>query len=76
MTRQERCTIEHRDSVQSELGGLVISALETEPNFVHLVVGRPGMPNVELRAMPVFVRISSVLPPAADILDKVGNVSS
>ena len=44
---QERVVVNERDSAQTELGGLIVSAVHTFSDRVDLVVGRPGLPNIE-----------------------------
>jgi hypothetical protein len=45
--RQERVEVPSGHSELAELGGLIITARRTEPNGATLVVGRPGLPNLE-----------------------------
>jgi len=44
---QERLTIEERTSLQSEQTGLIISAVHTSSINSEIVVGRPGLHNLE-----------------------------
>lgn len=45
--KQEELEVEGRSSAQANLGSLVLSARNTKSDFVELVVGRPGLPNVQ-----------------------------
>ena len=47
MMAQDRVIVHEHNSVQAKLGGLIISALRTTSDHVDLVVGRPGLPNLE-----------------------------
>jgi len=47
MMRQERIVVMEHSSAQAELGGLIISAHRTLSSQVELVIGRPGLPNIE-----------------------------
>lgn len=47
MMAQESLIVTERSSTLGQLGGLVLSARSTNSIMVELVVGRPGMPNVE-----------------------------
>jgi len=44
---QETLVIRQRNSIQAENGWVIVSAVETYPDSAKLVVGRPGLLNVE-----------------------------
>jgi hypothetical protein len=44
---QETLVVRENNSAQSELGGIIVSAVETNNGRAKLVVGRPGSPNLE-----------------------------
>jgi hypothetical protein len=47
MINPERLTISERNSVQSDQTGLIISAVHTFGSHAEIVVGRPGLPNLD-----------------------------
>jgi len=47
MSLQKLVIIEERRSTQADLGGLILSAVQTRSDRAQIVVGRPGFPNVE-----------------------------
>jgi len=47
MMAQDRVVVKEHNSVHAKLGGLIISALRTTSDGVDVVVGRPGLPNIE-----------------------------
>src|SRR5712692_1993410 len=47
MMAQDRALVNEHNSVHVKLGGLIISALRTSSEGVDVVVGRPGLPNIE-----------------------------
>jgi hypothetical protein len=44
---QETIIVKENNSTQAELGGIIVSAVATYSGHARLVVGRPGLPNVE-----------------------------
>jgi hypothetical protein len=47
MMAQDRAVVHEHNSAHVKLGGLIISARRTSSERVDIVVGRPGLPNVE-----------------------------
>jgi hypothetical protein len=47
MMARDQVVVPEHNSVQVKLGGLIISALRTTSDSVDVVVGRPGLPNIE-----------------------------
>jgi len=47
MPPQQQIVVRQRESAQAELGGIVISAVKTSLDDAKVVVGWPGLPNVQ-----------------------------
>lgn len=45
--KQERFSVRERNSTQAELGGIIVSVVQTLGDRATIVVGHPGLPNIE-----------------------------